>query len=485
MAPHQEGDKHEHVHANVQEPSHQISAVKPSSKSRRQLIVPSPESAEPARADSGPLASSSVTSTSDRPRRASAGNWKDGPAKDKDGAFQTVRDKEQKFQAKLSDAVNMRDVVDEVAAMKASLSQALKDDKRRGAILKSIGAEIDNLEAPGVLKPVYYKDIPNEQRKHVIGVYMFHKEKFKADGSFEKDKTRIVLLSNRRDAATIGETNCPTVNPITVMTQLNLAAVERGLISAYDIKGAFLLTPMRTGKRMFIKISGEVLKYWLERYPQRRKWLHSDGSLYFEIQRYVYGLHEAPHEFNHLLDKTLKELGFLCNPADPCAYVKKVTDGHIRLSVHVDDILMTCPHPKHRNWFEKSLEAYFPLVKQYDTVSYLGMVISRNKAGDVTVNQSGYLQSLFQKYGCNNLKKAPTTPAAVDTFTEVVADEERCDQKKFLSLIMSLMYTARFTRPDILMLVSFLATRCKDPGMSDWRKASESCTISLVPGMKD
>ena len=116
---------------------------------------------------------------------------------------------------------------------------------------------------------------------------------------------------------------------------------------------------------MFIKISGEVLKYWLERYPERQKWLHNDGCLYFEIQRYVYGLHEAPHEFNHLLDNTLRELGFSRNQADPCAYLKVVNEGCIRLSVHVDDILMTCPHPKYRDWFEKSLENHFPLVKQY------------------------------------------------------------------------------------------------------------------------
>ena len=130
------------------------------------------------------------------------------------------------------------------------------------------------------------------------------------------------------------------MNPITVMTQLNLTAVERSLISAYDMKGAFLLTPMRDGKRMFIKVAGDVVKYWLERYPERRKWLHLDGSLYFEIKRYVYGLHEAPHEFNHLLDKTLKALGFHCNQADPCAYAKQVDKGWIRLSFHVDDIFV-------------------------------------------------------------------------------------------------------------------------------------------------
>ena len=170
-----------------------------------------------------------------RPRRSTAGNWKDGPAKDKDGSFQTARETDKKFQAKVADAVVFGDVI----AMKASL----KDVTRRNAVFRSIGAEIDNLEAPGVFKPIRYKDIPHEHRRHLIGVHMFHKEKFRADGSFEKDKTRIVLLSNRRDTNTIGETHCPTVNPITVMTLLNLASVERGLISAYDIKGAFLLTP--------------------------------------------------------------------------------------------------------------------------------------------------------------------------------------------------------------------------------------------------
>jgi len=102
----------------------------------------------------------STPPASDRPRRSTVGNWKDGPAKDKAGGdFQTVRTKEQQFLAKIADAVINRDVPAEISVMKASLKQALKDDSRRSAILKSIGAEIDNLEAPGVLKPVRYKDI--------------------------------------------------------------------------------------------------------------------------------------------------------------------------------------------------------------------------------------------------------------------------------------------------------------------------------------
>ena len=151
--------------------------------------------------------------------------------------------------------------------------------------------------------------------------------------------------------------------------------------------------------------------------------------------------------------------------------------------MHVDDILMTCPHPKYRDWFEKSLENHFPLVKQYDTVSYLGMVIDRASNGDVTVNQSGYLSTLLQKYGCYNLNKTPSTPAVVETFTAVDEDAEACDQEKYLSLIMSLLFLARFTRPDVLFLVSFLATKRKNPCTSEWRKAMR--ILHYLAGTRD
>ena len=67
---------------------------------------------------------------------------------------------------------------------------------------------------------------------------MFHKEKFKADGGFDKDKCRLVLLSNLRDRETIGYSYSFAVNPISVMTQLNLAAVRKNTrVSAMVVPG--------------------------------------------------------------------------------------------------------------------------------------------------------------------------------------------------------------------------------------------------------
>ena len=335
--------------------------------------------------------------------------------------------------------------------MKTSLETALKDPKRAPSVRKSICAEIENLDKPGVLKPIKRKNIPKDFQRGIIGVHMFHKEKYKADGSFDKDKCRLVLLSNLRDPETIGDTICPTVNPISVMVQLNLAAVESGTtISAYDIKSAFLETRIKDGKRMFIRVNPKVAKHWLDRFPERKKWLEPDGCLYFELESYVYGLHEASHEFNSLLDQQLKKIGFVASKVDECLYVKKVKEGRIILSVHVDDMLLTAPNKKWQQWFEQAMGKYFTLVAQHNQVSYLGMMIKKDKKGNVTVNQHGFLDNILKKYGCDDLRKAPTTPAD-DKLMTSDPDSPPADKSKYLSLVMTLMYLARFTRPDILM----------------------------------
>ena len=137
LAPHQEDEGMQGIQG-VDFAVSPLHAVKPSKSRRQATVQPSSEPVVPVRVDSvsSNLTPATSVSTIDRPRRASAGNWKDGPAKAKDGTFQTIRDKEQRFQAMLSDS---QDIGNDVVALKASPSQALKDDKRRGAILKSIG----------------------------------------------------------------------------------------------------------------------------------------------------------------------------------------------------------------------------------------------------------------------------------------------------------------------------------------------------------
>jgi len=192
---------------------------------------------------------------------------------------------------------------------------------RRDAILAAIYNEIENLEAPDILTCIKYRDIPQEYLKHVITVWLFHKEKYKSDGTFDKDKCRIVALSHLRDPNTIGETFSPTVNTISVFIILQITSNDfLRKLSAYDIKGAFLKTPINKNLNHYIRVPPDLAKYWILRFPQRLFMISEDGCLYFKLNNWLYGLHESPHHFNSMLDTDLKELGFHSTESDRCLY---------------------------------------------------------------------------------------------------------------------------------------------------------------------
>ena len=57
-----------------------------------------------------------------------------------------------------------------------------------------------------------------------------------------------------------------------------------------------------------------------------------------------------------------------------CAHVKKVDEGFLRPSVHVDDTLLTCPERKYRTWSENQLEIYFSHVACSNILSWDGYI---------------------------------------------------------------------------------------------------------------
>ena len=97
-----------------------------------------------------------------------------------------------------------------------NLKKLLQIENRKEAIQKAIEEEIDNLMATGVMEATTINLIDPIHRKDIINLWLFHKEKKDSNGTFLKDKCRIVTLSQVRDLSTIGDTYSPTVNPISL-----------------------------------------------------------------------------------------------------------------------------------------------------------------------------------------------------------------------------------------------------------------------------
>ena len=113
------------------------------------------------------------------------------------------------------------------------------------------------------------------------------------------------------------------------------------------------------------------------------------------------------------------------------------------------------------------------------------MTIERDRARRITkISQDGYVKSLLEKFGGGALKLAET-PGSEDMFEidPESPDLDEREKKYFISLIMSLMYLARFTFGQILVYVNFLSTRLSKPKVQDMKKAKR--ILRYLAGAKD
>ena len=118
-------------------------------------------------------------------------------------------------------------------------------------------------------------------------------------------------------------------------------------------------------------------------------------------------------------------------------------------------MLLASPSHRLRSWFEEQVRQLFEISMQVNNLTYLGMSVVKDDQG-ISVHQIGYIESMGVKFVVPQEVQV-NCPTATDFFEEDEEDNS-IDKSKYLSLVMSLMYLARFTRPDILMPTTFLAT---------------------------
>jgi hypothetical protein len=364
---------------------------------------------------------------------------------------------------------------DTVSAYRCSVRRALKDPdpKRRESAMSAIVEEIDQLLRTKAIAPVARTDIPAGLfARRVLPSHMFLKDKFLADGLFERIKARLVAGGDFLSAAESGETASPTVNPITVMTMINLAASLDLEISCHDIKGAFLVPHMdKNEEPIYIRLEGEVAKILCDRSPHYKRHMDSKGQIIVQLKRYLYGLPQAGRKWNEHMHKKLTEIGFQRTKGDPCAYVRGSGAERVICCIHVDD-LMAVGRPAARAAFVKELDKHLELSSQVGKkLSYIGLTIEKHASGFV-VSQEGYRADLCSRFSEDiaAYEGGALSPADATILNPDKHPERKVDRIHYLGMVMSLMYTARLTRADILLPVCYMATKSQSPSHEDYLK---------------
>ena len=283
-------------------------------------------------------------------------------------------------------------------------------------------------------------------------------------------KCRITGGGNRQPDNPMIVTSSPTVSPVNVRIVLNVAGHEGYSLSTLDVKSAYLKCDIRNHiSKYAIRLPKSVVPLFLEHHPKFKHLLRHDGSLILGLNKALYGLREAGRLWYEQVKGDLLSEGYKMSSHDNCVFQKGYGDNKLILCLHVDDFLIATNSPALKQQLISRLEKRYGLLKKKEgpDLPYLGMHIHHDeKTKIITLDAEAYISKLILQYPVEGLA---STPATDDLFKES-NDITLVDTTHYLSMVMSLMYLGKATRPDILLPVTYLAAQSSAPTKSDQHK---------------
>ena len=344
--------------------------------------------------------------------------------------------------------------------MAIKVNKRKETPERKKAIEKADTDEIDLLfvQLRG-LKPEYYNKIKKEGAQ-IYNSHMFSVEKFFADGTHDKFKSRLVFDGRDQDPELFPDRSSPTVALHSLMACLAIASAN-GItqVGKIDVKGAFIQTEME-GPPLYIRCDVELTKLIVAHLPGVKKYVTPEGKLYCRLLKALYGCIQASKLWFNKLTRFLKSQGYTASPTDPCVMRKIEEDQIFLLLIYVDDILVLADKKETERLRQAFIAEYQWITMDFGSVhSYLGMQI-RFYEDHAIIDMTNFVEQLLDKCGEENLVEyqCPATKQLfnVDEKAPTLAEQDR---KLFHTNVAKLLYLTKRARPDVMTPVGFLCTR--------------------------
>ena len=299
---------------------------------------------------------------------------------------------------------------------------------------------------------------------------MFLKEKFLANGDFDRLKSRLVGGGHRQDRNLYRDTSSPTPRINSIFTIAAIAAKENRRVRVIDIGNAYLNASME-GDPVYMIIKRDIAKYLIEIDPTFEEFKDDNHEIVVKLKKALYGCVQSSKLWYKHIKGTLEQYGFKMNEADECVF--NIVDSKVQCTVvvYVDDLLITCVDEDMIARVQEYLIKTYVNVKceEGEFHSYLGMNLDFRTRGQVSISMKGYIEEMMSDYGISKVARTPANNNLfVDILPEVLSEEY---QKKLHSITARLLYIGTRVRPEILLVVNYLATRVNKYSQGDWQKA--------------
>ena len=335
---------------------------------------------------------------------------------------------------------------------------------------KSLNAELKQFHDMGVGKPIKQMESGLKHNK-IIGCRGFYKEVFDLrNGTLKKLKFRIVPQGHLldRDLYEPKETTSPTVSMESIFACINIAAKENRGGFTMDIPGAYLNAWLK--HKHVVKFPRDLAAAYVELYPEYVKYLQNDGTMLMLIEKALYGLVESSALWYEEIKSFLLSLGYETHASDQGIFQKKSNGDTITICLWVDDFLGFSTSKALTAELKKAVVDRYGDARFDDgeVLNYIGMTITQPHNGTIIVKQKEYIKKIVQDAGVTKTHISPNHPNLMTRKDKSkVQPLSRQGQTRYLSLLMSAMFLAKRTRPEILTAVCILAGRVQNPDNQD------------------
>ena len=304
-------------------------------------------------------------------------------------------------------------------------------------------------------------DLPPGRK--AIGSKWVFKIKRNADGSVERYKARLVAKGyDQKEGIDYNETFAPVVNGKSIRVVFTLAAMNDWEIDHLDVKTAFLNADIKE----------EVYTEQPEGYKEEGK-----EHMVCRLNKTLYGIKQAPNEWNNEINGCIVSLGFSRCVSDTCVYVKRSKTGKpMFILLFVDDLVPVYAGDDKSEWtaVKQQLMTRYKMTNKGSIRMLLGMKVERDRMKrTITLTQEAYVNKMLKVFGMEQCK--PTaTPMDKNKLTKDDCPQTQEEQNEmrnipYKELVGSLLYASITTRPDIAYAVNQVSRFMSNPGMKHWQ----------------
>ena len=300
-----------------------------------------------------------------------------------------------------------------------------------------------------------FEEIPRElmdKTKSVLRAVWSHRRKTTPAGEIYRHRSRLCVDgSQQKEGIDYTETYSPVVSWTTIRILLILSVLLNLSTKAVDYVQAFPQAELSEEDAVYMRI------------PPGYKTVNKNTVL--KLKKNLYGLKQASYNWHNLLKSGLTKLGFVPSEHEPCLFLK---EGIICV-VYVDDTLFFAKDDaiidKHISELRK---LDFDLTEEGDVTAFLGVEISKDDNGIITMTQTGLIDNILTLLDLNKDDKVKQhkTPAVSPPLHSDKDGKPRNMKWSYRSAIGMLLYLSRNTRPDIEYAVHTCARFQLDPKQS-------------------